>query len=212
MQGFLLGLSNGLVCVAYCAPVFVPYMLGESSGVFQNISLTIQFLAGRLLGYLVFGVIAWGINKTILEALGYRELIIGGAYIVLSVSLIIYSLFNIKTSCAVEHINGYFYKIKVLWPSLLPVVMGFATGLNFCPPFLIAVTNAAALESLLQSLLFFFMFFLGTSLFFIPMPLIGMLRSFSVLGIIGKMAAGLIGLYYFYAGIFLIIGGIKKYD
>jgi len=210
MQGFLLGLSNGLVCVAYCAPVLVPYMLGEGRGVSQNISLTAQFLSGRLLGYLVFGVIAWGINKTILEALGCRELIIGGAYIVLSVSLIIYSFFNVRTSCAAEHINRYFNKVKVLSPSLLPVIMGFATGLNFCPPFLLAVTNAAALDGLLQSLLFFFMFFLGTSLFFIPVPLIGMLRGFSALNTIGKIAAGLIGIYYFYSGIFLIFGGIKK--
>ncbi|MCX5811725.1 MAG: sulfite exporter TauE/SafE family protein [Proteobacteria bacterium] len=210
MQGFLLGLSNGLVCVAYCAPVLVPYMLGEGRGVFQNIFLTAQFLTGRLLGYLVFGVIAWGINKTVIETLGYRELIIGGAYIVLSVSLIVYSFFNIRASCAAEYINRHFYKIKVLRPSLLPVVMGLATGLNFCPPFLLAITNAVAVGSLLHSLLFFFMFFLGTSLFFIPAPIIGALRGFPVLGIIGKMAAGLIGLYYFYAGIFLIIGGIKN--
>ncbi len=209
MQGFLLGLSNGFVCVAYCAPVLVPYMLGEGKGISQNISLTVQFLTGRLLGYLFFGVIAWGINKTIPETIGYRELIIGGAYIVLSVSLVIYSFFNVKTSCSAEYINGYFNKIRALSPSLLPVVMGFATGLNFCPPFLLAVTNAAALDGLLKSLLFFFMFFLGTSLFFIPAPLIGMLKGFPTLGIIGKMAAGLIGLYYFYAGIILLISGIK---
>jgi hypothetical protein len=184
-------------------------MLGEGRGVFQNISLTAQFLIGRLLGYLFFGVIAWGINKTIPETLGYKELIIGGAYIVLSVSLIIYSSFNVRASCAAEHVNGYFKKIRALSPSLLPVVMGFATGLNFCPPFLLAVTNAAALDGLLKSLIFFFMFFLGTSLFFIPAPLTGMLRGFSPLGIIGKMAAGLIGLYYFYAGIILLISGIK---
>ena len=210
MQGFLLGLSNGLVCLAYCAPILVPYMLGEGMGVSQNFLLIVRFLAGRLFGYLVFGVIAWGINKTFLETLGYRELIIGGAYIVLSVSLIVYSFFNIRTSCAAEYINRYFYKIKILWPSLLPVVMGFATGLNFCPPFLLAITNAVAVGSLLHSLLFFFMFFLGTSLFFIPTPLIGALKGFTVLSVIGKMAAGLIGLYYLFSGIFLIIGGIKK--
>ncbi|MCX5805104.1 MAG: sulfite exporter TauE/SafE family protein [Proteobacteria bacterium] len=210
MRGFLLGLSNGLVCLAYCAPVLVPYMLGENRGVFQNVSLIAQFLAGRLFGYLIFGIIAWGINKTVLETLGYRELIIGMAYIVLSLSLIVYSIFNIKTSCAAEHINRYFYKIKVLWPSLLPVVIGFATGLNFCPPFLLAVINAAAVGSLFQSLMFFFMFFIGTSLFFIPVPLIGVLRGFGVLSIIGKMSAGLISLYYFYAGIILLVSGIKN--
>jgi len=98
--GVFLGLSNGLVCLAYCAPVLVPYMLGEGKGVFRNISLTAQFLGGRLLGYLIFGIIAWGINKRVLGTLGYRELIIGGAYIALSVSLIFYGLLNVKKSCA----------------------------------------------------------------------------------------------------------------
>jgi len=210
MQGFFLGLSNGLVCLAYCAPVFVPYMLGEGNGIVRNISLIARFLAGRLFGYLIFGIIAWGINKAVLETLGYRELIIGNAYIVLSISLIFYSFLNVKTFCAAEYVDGYFYKIKSSWPALFPVVIGLATGLNFCPPFLLAITNAVAVGSLLQSLFFFFMFFLGTSLFFIPAPLISMLRGFAALSIIGKMATGLIGLYYFYVGIIFLINGIKN--
>jgi sulfite exporter TauE/SafE len=185
-------------------------MLGEGRGVPQNVSLIMQFLAGRLFGYLVFGVIAWGINKTVLETIGYRELIIGGTYILLSLSLIFYALLNVKTLCAAEYVNGYFHKIKSSWPAVLPFVIGLATGLNFCPPFLLAVANAVAVGSFFQSLLFFFMFFLGTSLFFIPVPLVGKLRGYAVLSIIGKMAAGLIGLYYFYAGIIFLISGIEK--
>jgi hypothetical protein len=62
---------------------------------------------------------------------------------------------------------------------------------------------------LLQSMLFFFSFFLGTSIFFVPTPFIGIFRGFSVLKIIGKMAAGLMGVYYFYSGIVMLIGGLK---
>jgi hypothetical protein len=39
------------------------------------------------------------------------------------------------------------------------------------------------------------------------MPFLGIFRGISALRIIGKMAAGLIGLYYLYCGILMIIGG-----
>jgi hypothetical protein len=58
-------------------------------------------------------------------------------------------------------------------------------------------------------MLFFFSFFLGTSLLFVLAPFVGAFSRFSVLQIIGKMAAGLVGLYYLYSGIILLLGGIK---
>ena len=32
MEAFLSGLSNGVLCVAYCAPVLVPYLIGQGRG------------------------------------------------------------------------------------------------------------------------------------------------------------------------------------
>lgn len=61
MQAFLLGLSNGAVCLAYCAPVLIPYLLGEGKRISRNFAVLIRFLAGRLLGYLLFGIMAWAI-------------------------------------------------------------------------------------------------------------------------------------------------------
>ena len=58
MQAFLLGLSYGAVCVAYCAPVLVPYLLGEGNRTWRNYAVLLRFLAGRLLGYLLFGIMA----------------------------------------------------------------------------------------------------------------------------------------------------------
>lgn len=66
MQAFILGISNGAVCIAYCAPVLIPFLFGEGKGVWQNFSVVAQFLSGRLLGYLLFGVIAWAVGQTIL--------------------------------------------------------------------------------------------------------------------------------------------------
>jgi len=209
LDGFILGLSNGATCVAYCAPVLVPYLLGEGRSMLQNSVLTVQFLLGRLLGYLLFAVLAWGINRSILQGMNAPELLIGPAYVVFSLLLIYYGFFKTKTSCATTRMNGFRHKLMTIWPVSIPMIAGFVTGLSFCPPFLLAFTNAIGKTSLLQSLLFFFAFFLGTSIFFIPTPFVGIFRGFSALKIIGKMAAGLMGVYYFYSGIVMLIGGIK---
>jgi hypothetical protein len=101
-------------------------------------------------------------------------------------------------------------KFIALWPAILPVAAGFATGLSFCPPFLLAFTGAAEQTTLLGSALFFLFFFLGTSIPFLFAPFIGSFRGFSVLQVIGKMAAGLMGIYYLYSGMMLLLGGLKS--
>ena len=168
-----------------------------------------QFLSGRLAGYLVFAVLAWGISKSIIHAGGQRELIIGSSYIILSLFLAAYGFFHIKPSCSAGFLKGSLWKAMNMRPAVLPAFMGFATGLSFCPPFLLALTGAIEKGSLPGSMYFFFAFFLGTSLFFIPIPFIGVLRRFSVLPIIGKMATGIIGIYYFYSGVIILTGAVK---
>ena len=210
MEAFILGIASGTICVAYCAPVLVAYLMGESKALGGNFGVLSFFLSGRLLGYLLFAVIAWGISNSLIWAGPSRELIIGCAYVILSILLIPYAFLEIHPSCATRLTGPLLMWIRNRHPILFPAVIGFATGLNFCPPFLLAVTGAAEGGTFLKSILFFFAFFLGTSIFFIPIPFLSILRRFSVLATIGKLATGLIGLYYLYAGSMTLIGGLKK--
>lgn len=210
MQGFVLGLSSGAVCAAYCAPVLVPYLLGEGRSVLQNFSALLQFLLGRLLGYLSFAVFAWGIHTSLPQDIAHRNLLIGAAYVILSGLLIFYSFFKAGRACPSAGGQGIEHRLRDSRPSLFLLSMGLATGLNFCPPFLLAVATAVEQASLLQSVLFFLTFFLGTSVFLIPAPFLGLLRGFSTLHVIGKMAAGLIGAYYLYLGVTMLAGGFYR--
>jgi hypothetical protein len=207
MEAFILGLTNGATCMTYCAPVLVPYLLGEGKSILQNSVFTAQFLLGRLVGYLSFAVLAWGINRSILQGVTEPDLIVGPAYIVFSALLIFYGFFKTRTSCKKTCTNGLRHKLMTTWPGSIPLIAGLVTGLSFCPPFLLAFTGAVEKTTVLQSMFFFFAFFLGTSIFFIPLPFSGLFRGFAALRTIGRMAAGLIGVYYLYSGIMIIVGG-----
>ena len=209
MQGFLLGLSSGAVCLAYCAPLLVPYIMGEGQSIRRNGFLLARFLSGRLLGYLMTGLLA-GISGFLIAAqTPFRGLIFGGAYMVLAILLIIYGFADIRTICFAERSNDFIKRAAARFPSLLPLLFGLFTGLALCPPFMLAIVNAAETASIGGSILFFLMFFLGTTIYFIPLPFIGAFRRSRVLQTVGKFAAGIVGLYYFYLGLIMFHGGIK---
>jgi len=209
LEAFLLGLSNGSVCLAYCSPVLVPCLMGGvgGDGLRSDFLVVIRFLTGRLLGYLLFGVVAWGLGRSLVHTSRFQGVIIGCSYVALSILLVAYALFNRKPSCGSSRVAALTVRMS---PSLFPAAAGLASGLNLCPPFLLALIASAEAGTLAGSLLFFLAFFVGTSLFFIPAPFLGMLRRFPAVRIVGKMAAGIIGCYYFLAGLVMLLGGLKN--
>ncbi len=214
MHGFLLGLANGVTCLAYCAPVLIPLMLGEGQKTGQNWRMLGKFLGGRLAGYLLFGLLAWLLGRMILGAPAYRNLILGAAYVILAALLAAYGLSEARpmrpspVACA-GSLKGA-RKFLRQWPALLPLGLGFLTGLNLCPPFLLAFTSAASAGSLGASLIFFLTFFAGTSLYFLPMAFVGLMSRVNALRTVGKLAAVLMALYYAYSGIIYLAGGIVQ--
>ncbi|MGE5397272.1 MAG: sulfite exporter TauE/SafE family protein [Chitinophagales bacterium] len=208
VQGFLLGLASGTVCLATCLPVLFPLLLGEGSDTRQNYFLLGKFLSGRLVGYMLFGLIA-GVFSQLLNGTGpARELILGAVDAILSILMIVYGFSRPREVCAGKAMNWSVAKGFSRWPELLPTVLGFLTGLSLCPPFLLALAGASNSRTIIGSMLFFLAFFFGTCLYFIPMPVIGLANRFQTLKIIGRLAAIVIAVYYLYTGIILLGGGI----
>lgn len=207
MQGFFLGLANGTSCLALCAPVLIPFLLSEGQGVHRNLATLIQFLGGRLLGYLLFGLLAWAVGGLLLAAGGTQALLIGGTYIGLAVLLLV-AVFRKKPAggtCPLSQARARFHR----WPALIPAGMGLLAGLKVCPPLLLAFAGAASSGTLRGSLLLFLTFFVGTSLYFLPLPLLGAFSRMPDLRIVGKFAAAIVALYYLGSGILLCAGGIS---
>jgi sulfite exporter TauE/SafE len=204
-SGFLLGLGTGVVCLAYCGPVLIPFMMGEGKTIAGNIGSVSLFLFGRLLAYLLIGLLAGLLGSTLLQPFPGKTVFMGIVYISLASMLVAYGFFRFRELCLGRSDLKFKKKYGIRWPFMVPVIGGFATGLNICPPFLLAITGAIETGKLSSSLLFFLMFFLGTTVYFVPLPFIGFFRRQQVLRIIGKFAAILAGLLYLYKGVLMII-------
>jgi sulfite exporter TauE/SafE len=84
-EGILLGLSTGAVCLAYCGPVLIPYLMGENKNIKTNFVYVSLFLSGRFLAYLVIGLIAGIAGTLFLQPSTFNVIIIAISYIILSV-------------------------------------------------------------------------------------------------------------------------------
>lgn len=199
IRGFMLGLASGTVCVAYCAPILVPYLLSKGQNTLSNLLTILYFMAGRLAGYLLFAVLAWAAGMAAAASIKNEKAVFGVIYIVLAGFMIFYGFKKTSGDCAVK-------RAGFLCSTTFPAVLGFLTGLNLCPPFLLAFTEAARTAVLWRSMLFFAAFFAGTSVYILPLALLGLGRRAEGLRYIGRLAAGVTGVFYLYLGIWSLKG------
>lgn len=194
---FLLGLSAGIYCLTYCIPFVAPVMISEARQNKGNFWVLTKFISGRFLGYVAFGAIfgylGARINNTILNFI----LIV--ALILLSVILILHALGLMK-----PHRPAFCRKIKKYNPKI-PLLMGFLMGVNICPPFLMSLTYVFTLHSATKGLIYFLMFFLGTTLYFIPLFFLGFLNKMKEFQLVGRVSALAVGILFFAYGFYQIL-------
>lgn len=205
ISGLLLGLSTGTACLAYCGPVLIPYLLAESRGVSGNFRFMGLFLLGRLAAYMIVGVAAGVAGRFFLESIPVKGIVVAVVYMLLAIMMISYGVFRFKEVCVGKVKHRYKSVMYERYPWLIPVVGGVLTGVNICPPFLLAFMQAANGEGIAGGVLFFLLFFVGTAVYFIPLPFIGVLKQKQIFPIVGKFAAIIAGSIYLYKGLLTII-------
>lgn len=188
LQGFLTGLSVGVYCLGICLPVFIPLLLSQRRQLKSAFWVVWEFSFGRLLGYILFGaLIGWlglKINSQVVD------LIINFGTLILAFLMMLYALgfyqWGEKT-CTTR-----FNRVKI------PILLGFLTGINVCPPFLASLGYIFSLKDILAGVVYFLAFFLGTSLYIIPMGFLFNLSSSKTFRKIAVVSGFLAGLYFFY--------------
>jgi sulfite exporter TauE/SafE len=186
-EGFLLGLATGHLCLATCGPVYAPFLLERKLSWTGSIVTLVKISIGRFATYVLFGIGAGFLGRQIAEV--NRSYFTAIAYCLFS-TLLFFSAFR-----AHRKEKGC---IAPVWSrfSDSPFLLGVATGINFCPSFLIALTRAVDISGPLSGGLLFAAFFFGTSLFLLPLIVFGVLGNKKILRLAGQLAAVLVGTWF----------------
>ena len=193
--------------MASCGPVLVPSLLAERAGLRLNTRYLSAFLGARFLGYLLFAAVAWELGALLSLPPAPRLLLIGVVHLLLAGVLLWYA-YSAGLACAHSCSGAELVTIGVTKKRGVPgaAVLGFLTGLSLCPPFVAAGVRAAGLGSVAAALVFFAVFFIGTSLWFVPFVGLGCVARNEAVTTVARMAMVLIALYYGCLGLAMLLG------
>lgn len=203
IEGLLLGLSTGTYCLTACAPVALPLFFSEESSHRRNALLVGVFLAGRLAAYLAVGFILGALGS---YAANYVDPAISHA--MLRVSAAVSGIVLLIGGLAR---NPWRHKAceaarKLFDPRAGAFVVGLATGLSLCPPFVAAASRlfGSGGGGGLGGAAFFLAFFLGTTAWFLPLLGVSFVnRRFPMVKMTARMASLMLGAYYL-----VVVGGL----
>lgn len=202
-DSLILGISTGSACVATCGMVMFPYLMSGSAGIKRiTIDLSI-FMLTRFVAYFFLATLSWYFGQALFQNPVVKNIVPGILYIVLSIMLVYYSISKSrKHDCPAKMITTINNK------KIIPILVGLVNSLGFCPALFIVLTKGATQNSLMQSYLAFTAFFIGSSVWFLPLPFVGKIKKVEVLRTIGILATGLAGIIFMIKGITILIGGI----
>jgi sulfite exporter TauE/SafE len=191
LEGFLLGLSTGTICLATCAPIYLPYLISEDRSLKKSLGKVMEISAGRFIAYLLFGAVAGWLGSYLPQQ--QRTLFTGISYILLSIFLVTNAIRTHKAEkqCRVP---GW---MKVTHSAFM---LGIFTGVNFCPSFLIALTKSVDLGGAIGGIMLFMGFFVGTTLFLIPLALGGLLTIVGTVKRVARIVSVLIAVWFIWQG------------
>ena len=193
LEPLLAGLSMGLFCCASCYPFLLPVFAAENRSARATIAAWLQFLAGRLAGYVLFGAaIGWLGERFDAAGLALASAVGMMAMAALLVSYAVGFRKPAWSCCAAGTRRG----------AALPALLGFLLGLHACPPFLMSAAYVFTLHSALKGAAYFLVFFCATSLYFVPLAFAGALGRMAEFRRVARVSAALVG------ALFLAYGGL----
>jgi sulfite exporter TauE/SafE len=193
-RALLLGLSTGLFCIGFCVPLVGPVLMArEKSGLRRSFRGIGMFLAGRLVAYLLFGFVFGMLGRALGHIYAIKSIGLPILYALLGALMILYSV--VQSFPHVGFCRALNPRLQSDWYLLL---VGLLAGINLCPPFLLAVTSAFDLGGALKGMLFFFVFFIATSVYLVPFLFSGLFNRFREVRFAGRIASVVAGLYFLY--------------
>jgi sulfite exporter TauE/SafE len=197
LQGFLLGLATGTTCLATCGPVYAPYLMQYGRSLPKSLLAVLELSAGRFISYLIVGAVAGLLGRQV--HIGEKGLLTAAAYSLCSIFLLVtvFRTYRRDQNCPMGRWAGIIDR---------PLVLGVLTGINICPPFLLALTKAFHGSGPAAGMTLFAAFFVGTSLFLLPISAFGLLGDRKLFRSMARWGAAAVSAW------FLILAGLLTYD
>lgn len=199
LEGLVFGLAAGPTCLGSCLPVVLPLLAYRRKSVRLAAAQLGQFLGGRLAGYLVFAALAWTLGLLLPGAFRARGWFFAAVHLGIAAMLAV-EAFRQRSDCTT--CPGCARPAPAV-----PAALGFLTGLNLCPPFVAAGARVAGSPSLAGSLMFFVLFFAGTTAWFIPLAAVGWLPRPQALLVVARYTLLLLAGYFACLGL-AALGGV----
>lgn len=200
VQPFLAGLSTGLFCCAFCFPFVAPILVAEERSLSESWRVLGAIIGGRLVGYAIFGMAIGFLGERFENVVIERTLLC--ALIALSALLMLYGVGWLRPTAS-------WCGALIRSPVRVPFVMGLLMGINLCPPFLMSAIYVFTLHNMLKGIAYFLVFFLGTSLYFLPLGFLATLSRWEYLRKAARISAVLVGLIFCGYGLYALFRGVN---
>lgn len=202
LEGFFLGIATGPLCLASCGLIYASFLMQKDLSYKRYITDLLQLSVGRFITYVFVGAISGSFGSHVSHI--YREYLSLAAYLLFSIFLVL-SFFrgqSCEKGCKVSRWSKF-----AEWP----IVLGMITGINICPTFLIAFTRSFQLSGPVAGAQFFASFFAGTTLFLLPLSLIGMLGKQYIFRKIARVSAICIVCWFLFNSVKISYGLVQPY-
>jgi len=199
--GLLLGLSSGAYCLGGCALVMVPHLAsGPSCGVGAGLRKMVEFSAGRLVTYLVAGVLLFWVGQALLLSRGAR-IVIGMAIVALAFLVLAQGV--VRSFPAVPRCARW---ASTRWLQRYPLLAGMFSAAQLCPPLLLCLAQAAGAGGLPRAIAATSGFFLGTMAVSLPLVVVCAGGRWPAVRATAAVASLFCGLWFAAVGVAAIVG------
>ena len=202
LEGLSLGLSTGTYCLVGCVPILAPHYLSEKRDTRRSAYMIVEFLAGRLVAYVLFGALIGAVGE------GGRNWLAGVPAAALTV---LAGLFLLAGGLIRTFPRSPVCIALRRWPMLgrVPFLGGFVLGISPCPPFLAAASRLVALGSVPGAVILAAGFFLASSVYLLPIAFASRLTSLRRVQDVARLLAILTGVYFVVRGAAALVFGAR---
>jgi hypothetical protein len=197
IQALLLGLSTGLYCATACFPLLLSALFTRGAGPWKSPAAGIgQFLAGRLVAYALVGAVAGLAGRFMGGFQGIPSMLVSVVYMATGILMATQGLVE-----SFPHARACAAMSRGLRNPAYMLFLGFLTGVNICPPFVLAFSAAVGLGGVARSVVFFLVFFCATSIYMAPFLFSGFASRMAAVRKAARIVSVAVG------GYFALVGG-----